>query len=144
MYCINCGNKLKEDADVCLNCGVLIDKNNYDLSNKNYNVPSRVKKEKNKNGNNATGILSIIFSSIALLEAFGCLASNISEVGRYTSFIERIMYVLDFLGLSITFTVVSFVLSFINKKKTCNKVGLALSILSLLLIITEFVVVIIY
>lgn len=25
-YCINCGEKLKQDADVCLNCGKLVDK----------------------------------------------------------------------------------------------------------------------
>lgn len=30
-YCINCGNELKNDADVCLNCGKLVNKNDKAL-----------------------------------------------------------------------------------------------------------------
>ena len=50
-YCSNCGKELKEGADICLNCGKVINHNNY-----NYNTgKSRI----------AAGILGI------LLGAFG-------------------------------------------------------------------------
>ena len=42
MYCRNCGNKLDENAYVCVNCGVLVD------SNINNSIPSRVYREKKK------------------------------------------------------------------------------------------------
>ena len=62
MYCRNCGSKLDENAYVCVNCGVLVD------SNINNSIPSRVYREKKKGDSNATGILSIIFSSLAVLD----------------------------------------------------------------------------
>ena len=62
MYCRNCGNKLDENAYVCVNCGVLVD------SNINNSIPSRVYREKKKGDSNATGILSIIFSSLAVIK----------------------------------------------------------------------------
>ena len=35
-FCSNCGNKLNENADICLKCGVLIDKkdNNNNVKTK--------------------------------------------------------------------------------------------------------------
>lgn len=139
MYCKNCGNKLDDNAYVCVNCGVLVD------SNKNNNsIPSRVYREKKNNDNNVTGILSIIFSSLAVLDVFDCLTTDISSVGMYTKVFDRIIYLLDFLSFSLTFMVVGFILSLIYKNKTCNKVGLGLSLLALFLIITEVMVVIFY
>lgn len=138
MYCRNCGNKLDENAYVCVNCGVLVD------SNKNNNIPSRIYREKKNNDSNVTGILSIIFSSLAVLDVFNCLTSDISNIGMYTKILDRIIYLLDFLSFSLMFMVVSFILSLIHKNKTCNKVGLGLSLLALFLIITEVLVVIFY
>lgn len=138
MYCRNCGNKLDENAYVCINCGVLVD------SNKNNNIPSRIYREKKNNDCNVTGILSIIFSSLAVLDGFNCLTSDISNIGMYTKILDRIIYLLDFLSFSLMFVVVGFILSLIHKNKTCNKVGLGLSLLALFLIITEVLVVIFY
>lgn len=136
MYCKNCGNKLNENAYVCLKCGVLVDNNSV--------IPTRMSREKKKNDNNVTGILSIIFSSLAVLDIFDCLTSNISSIGMYTKLLDRFIYLLDFVGFSLTFMVVGFILSLVQKNKTCNKVGLGLSLLALFLILTEVMVVIFY
>ena len=137
MYCRNCGNKLNENAYVCLKCGVLVD-NNTSV------IPTRMSREKKKNDSNVTGILSIIFSSLAVLDIFDCLTSNISSIGMYTKLLDRFIYLLDFVGFSLTFMIVGFILSLIQKNKTCNKVGLGLSLLALFLILTEVMVVIFY
>ena len=138
MYCRTCGSKLDENAYVCVNCGVLVD------SNINNSIPSRVYREKKKGDSNATGILSIIFSSLAVLDAFDCLTTDISAVGMYTKVLDRIMYLFGFVGFSLTFMVVGFILSLVYKNKTCNQVGLGLSLLALFLIITEVLVVMFY
>lgn len=136
MYCRNCGNKLNENSYVCLKCGVLVDNNSV--------IPTRMSKEKKKNDSNVTGILSIIFSSLAVLDIFDCLTSNISSIGMYTKLLDRFIYLLDFIGFSLTFMIVGFILSLVQKNKTCNKVGLGLSLLALFLILTEVMVVIFY
>lgn len=136
MYCRNCGNKLNENSYVCLKCGVLVDNNSV--------IPTRMSREKKKNDSNVTGILSIIFSSLAVLDVFDCLTSNISSIGMYTKLLDRFIYLLDFVGFSLTFMVVGFILSLVQKNKTCNKVGLGLSLLALFLILTEVMVVIFY
>ena len=138
MYCRNCGSKLDENAYVCVNCGVLVD------SNINNSIPSRVYREKKKGDSNATGILSIIFSSLAVLDAFDCLTTDISAVGMYTKVLDSIMYLFGFVGFSLAFMVVGFILSLVYKNKTCNQVGLGLSLLALFLIITEVLVVMFY
>ena len=136
MYCRNCGNKLNENSYVCLKCGVLVDNNSV--------IPTRMSREKKKNDSNVTGILSIIFSSLAVLNIFACLTSNISSIGMYTKLLDRFIYLLDFIGFSLTFMIVGFILSLVQKNKTCNKVGLGLSLLALFLILTEVMVVIFY
>ena len=136
MYCRNCGNKLNENSYVCLKCGVLVDNNSV--------IPTRMSKEKKKNDSNVTGILSIIFSSLAVLDIFDCLTSNISSIGMYTKLLDKFIYLLDFIGFSLTFMIVGFILSLVQKNKTCNKVGLGLSLLALFLILTEVMVVIFY
>lgn len=136
MYCRNCGNKLDDNAYVCVKCGVLVDRND--------NVPSRSINKVKKRNNNVTGILSIVFSSLSVLSGFGNLTMDISSVGMYTKILDRVIYSLDLIGFSLTFMIVGFILALANKEKLCNKVGLGLSLLSLFLIITEVLVVIFY
>ena len=139
MYCRNCGNKLDDNAYMCVKCGVLVNNNNI-----NNSIPSRVYREKKKENGNATGIISIIFSSLSVLDMFNCLTSDISNVGMYNKMIDRVVYLLDFVSFSLIFMIVGFILSLINKNNVCSKVGLGLSLLSLFLIITEVMVVIFY
>lgn len=137
MYCTNCGNKVHENAYVCVKCGVILNREiTFDVNN---NVV--YKKKKNEEG---IGIVSIVFASLALLFCINCLSTDISEVGMYAKLFERIFYAIGFTIFPIIFSVVSLILSLVNKKKISNRIGLALSLISFFLIITEFVVIVIY
>lgn len=135
MYCKNCGNKLDDNAYICVNCGDLVNNNN---------IPSRIYRENKKNNSNVMGILSIIFSSLALLNVLNCLTTDISSVGMYTKMFDRIMYLFDFVGFSLIFMIIGFIMSLIYKNSTCSNVGLGLSLSTLFLILTEVMVVMLY
>ena len=62
----------------------------------------------------------------------------------YTTIYERLFYAIGFTFPAIVFTIVSFALALVKKNKSCNQVGLALSLIAAFLIITEFMVIIIY
>lgn len=51
-FCTNCGNKLDDNADVCVNCGVLV--------NKSVIVNNSTDYEKNANTGFVLGLISII------------------------------------------------------------------------------------
>ena len=59
MFCINCGNKLDENACVCLNCGVLV-------RNRSENKVIRQRKKKSVN-NKVLGFVGIVFGVISLI-----------------------------------------------------------------------------
>lgn len=124
-YCTNCGNKLNEEADVCLKCGKYI------------------KKEiiKKKTSNNAKtkeilSILSMIFGIISFLVIF-ILALALEEV-RSELFYEA--YAVRFF-VSIIYTMFSFVpaipslilaiISIKSEKNVYGTIGLITSLLSI-------------
>lgn len=131
MYCSNCGNKVDENAYVCLNCGVILKKR---VNNVKY---------KNKN-NNFFGIVSLVFSIISFVLSFSLFFYDISEVGRYTKAYERIIYGLGFTGTALLFTIISLIFALINKKDKTNKIGLILTLISIFLILSEIFVIVIY
>ena len=131
MYCSNCGNKVDEKAYICVNCGVILKKDN--------GVPKKVKKD-----SNVTGVFSIIFGVIALLISIGLFFIDISNVGMYTEIYEKIAYAIGFVIIPFIFMILSLIFALIKKNKTSNKVGLVMSLISAFLIITEVMVVIIY
>lgn len=131
MYCSNCGNKVDEKAYICVNCGVILKKDN--------GVPKKVKKD-----SNVTGVFSIIFGVIALLISIGLFFIDISNVGMYTEIYEKVAYAIGFVIIPFIFMILSLIFALIKKNKTSNKVGLVMSLISAFLIITEVMVVIIY
>lgn len=131
MYCSNCGNKVDEKAYICVNCGVILKKNN--------DVPKKLKKD-----SNVTGVFSIIFGVIALLISIGLFFIDISNVGMYTEIYEKVAYAIGFVIIPFIFMILSLIFALIKKNKTSNKVGLVMSLISAFLIITEVMVVIIY
>lgn len=50
MYCINCGNKVDDNAYVCVNCGIIL----HNRSN------TRI----NRNSSNLSGVIGIVFGSL--------------------------------------------------------------------------------
>lgn len=138
MYCQNCGNKVDEKAYVCVNCGVILNKSN----NTNINTNKIVREKKNSN---VTGIISIILASISLFFCLvGFLFGDISSVGMYTEIYERFFYAIGYNFIQSLFAIIALVLSLVTRKNICNKVGLALTLVAFFLIVTEFIVIIIY
>lgn len=136
MFCINCGNKLEENACVCLNCGVLVKKRSE----------SKVIKQRKKNSTNnkVLGIISIVFGSLALIFSLMLYFHDISSVGMYTEIGERVLFVLDYAITALLMSSITLVLSFVSKINNYTKISLLLSLLSFFFIIIEFIVVIIY
>lgn len=132
MFCTNCGNKLEENAYVCLNCGVILRKR------------SETMVVKEKGDTQTLGIVSIILGSIAMLLSFMLFFHDISSAGMYTEAYERIFYALDYSLSAILIATVTLIFSLVSKRNTYSNIGLFLAILSFFFIITEVVVVVIY
>ena len=69
MYCSNCGNKVDENAYVCVNCGVILKKR------------EAIKKNKKQNSN-VLGVFSLILSIVAILSSFSLFFYDI-YIGFY-------------------------------------------------------------
>lgn len=132
MFCTNCGNKIDENACVCLNCGVLVRKRSSNV------------KKKNKINNNTLGLSSTILGIVAIVFSLMLFFNDISSVGMYTEVHERILYTLNYSITAIMLATVTLIFSLIGKKTLYTSIGLFLSLLSFFFIITEFIVVIIY
>ena len=130
MYCSNCGNKVDDNAYVCVNCGVILKKR------------ENVKKNKKQNSN-VFGMFSLIFSVVAVLSSFFLFFYDISSVGMYTKAYERVIYGIGFTSISIFLTILSLIFALI-KKSNLNKTGLVLTLISVFLILSEILVIIIY
>lgn len=131
MYCSNCGNKVDEKAYICVNCGII-------LKNDEKKI---VQKKENSNG---IGIASMI---IGILSLFFCLSTffvDISEVGMYTKLIDRFFYAIGFNLFQIILTIISFCLGMSGRKNSFSRVGIILSFISLFLIVTEFIIILVY
>lgn len=134
MYCSNCGNKVDDKAYICVNCGVILKKkssdDNFNISKKNKNIP---------------GIISIVISIMAVLFSLnGFLFGDITSVGMYTNLYERFFFAMGYNLIPMVLMIIAFILSLINIKKNYNKIGLGISFAALFLIITEFIVILIY
>ena len=134
MFCINCGNRLDENACVCVNCGVLV----------RNRSEKKVVKPKKKVNTKALGVVSVIFGVISLVFSLMLYFHDISSVGMYTEVYERVIYTLDYSLTSIMMATVTLIFSLVGKKNTYSRIGFVLSLLSFFFIITEFIVVIIY
>ena len=130
MYCSNCGNKVDDNAYVCVNCGVILKKR------------ENVKRNKKQNSN-VFGMFSLIFSVVAVLSSFSLFFYDISSVGMYTKAYERVIYGIGFTSISIFLTILSLFFALI-KKSNLNKTGLVLTLISVFLILSEILVIIIY
>ena len=129
IYCSNCGNKVDENAYVCVNCGVVLKRRSNNIK---YN---------NNNNNVVFNIFSLIISIIAMISSLSLFFIDISDVGMYTKISERIFYGIGFTSISISLTVLSLIFALINKG---NKVSLILTFISIFLILSEIFVIVIY
>ena len=122
MYCSNCGNKVDEDAYVCLNCGVIL-------------------KKRENNNIKLFNVVTLVFSIISFILSFSLFFYDISEVGMYTKAYERIIYGLGFVSTTMFFTIISLIFALVDKKSNIGKIGLGLTLISIFLILTEIFVI---
>jgi len=112
-FCSNCGKELKENADICLNCGVLINK---------------VKKEKTPGL--GLSIAGMILGILSILIAIGSI-SEIFEYDYYYNSVEMVIDIVIFLSISITGVSLSAV-GFTKNKNGFNISGIILNSISIL------------
>lgn len=132
MFCQNCGNKLNDNAYVCLNCGVILKKR------------SEIKIVKEKKDINVIGIVSVVLGLLAVVFSLLLFFHDISPAGMYTEIYERIFFALGYSLFAILLASGTLILSLVSKRNHYSNIGFGLSLLSFFFIITEIVVVVIY
>lgn len=115
-FCSNCGKELKENADICLNCGVMVNKN----TNLNkVKVPGK-----------GLSIAGMILGIFAILVAIGSI-SELFEYDYYYSNAEMIADMVMYFAVSITGVILSIV-GFNKNKNGFNISGITLNSIAIL------------
>lgn len=130
-YCSNCGKKLKENADICLNCGRLIEKKEEIIPKIKVKVPRK--------GISITGmilgIIAIIWSAIEVI-SLGSIIEYIELNNFYfDTEIKLMAYVFGYTLFSFIPSLIGFILSsfgFMKHKSGFNITGLVLNSISLM------------
>ena len=115
-FCSNCGKELKENADICLNCGVFVNQNS--------------KLNKVKVPGKGLSIAGMILGIFAILMAMGNI-SELFEYNYYYSSIEIIADMIMYFAVSITGVVLSIV-GFTKNKNGFNISGITLNSIAIL------------
>lgn len=136
-YCSNCGNKLKEGADVCLNCGQYIIKNNAsELID--Y-------KKQSKNGKS---VASLILGSISIFWSLLMVISlplGIETVSYYYNIVEILAFCFGYSLFAFIPSIISLILggfSLREKKSGISLAGIITSALSLFICAFSFFILI--
>ena len=68
-FCSNCGNEIKENDIYCLNCGVLVQNNNFNQNNlsNDYNINKNIPGKGISIAGMILGIISIVIALISFL-----------------------------------------------------------------------------
>ena len=68
-FCSNCGNEIKENDVYCLNCGVLVQNNNFNQNNlsNDYNINKNIPGKGISIAGMILGIISIVIALISFL-----------------------------------------------------------------------------
>lgn len=115
-FCSNCGKELKENADICLNCGVLINKD------------TKVKKEKTPGL--GLSIAGMILGILSIFAIFGSLPEAF-DYDYYYSNADMISDMVMSLAICITGVSLSAV-GFTKNKNGFNISGIILNSISIL------------
>lgn len=130
-YCSNCGKELKENADICLNCGRLIEKKEEIIPKIKVKVPRK--------GISITGmilgIIAIVWSAIEVI-SLGSIIEYIELNNFYfDTEIKLMAYVFGYTLFSFIPSLIGFILSsfgFMKHKSGFNITGLVLNSISLI------------
>lgn len=121
-FCPNCGNEVKEGADICLSCGKILNQkyNSNKIPGKGMSVASLV-----------LGIISIVWSFLMILS----LSDGIELLSYYNyDFFELICYYIGYTLFSLIPAILGLIFGINSKKKYISgksTAGIVLSIISL-------------
>lgn len=120
-YCSNCGKELKEGADICLNCGKLV--NNQQKKNKNIEKGLSI-------ASLVLGIISILWTFIMMLGYEQAIETIKVEYYYNETIIYVMFYYIGYTLFSLTPSIISLVLGLMSIKKEKNAMSTAGIILS--------------
>ena len=120
-YCSNCGKELKEGADICLNCGKLV--NNQQKKNKNIEKELSI-------ASLVLGIISILWTFIMILGYEQAIETIKVEYYYNETIIYVMFYYIGYTLFSLTPSIISLVLGLMSIKKEKNAMSTAGIILS--------------
>ena len=120
-YCSNCGKELKEGADICLNCGKLV--NNQQKKNKNIEKGLSI-------ASLVLGIISILWTFIMILGYEQAIETIKVEYYYNETIIYVMFYYIGYTLFSLTPSIISLVLELMSIKKEKNAMSTAGIILS--------------
>ena len=120
-YCSNCGKELKEGADICLNCGKLV--NNQQKKNKNIEKGLSI-------ASLVLGIISILWTFIMILGYEQAIETIKVEYYYNETIIYVMFYYIGYTLFSLTPSIISLVLGLMSIKKEKNAMSTAGIILS--------------
>ena len=120
-YCSNCGKELKEGADICLNCGKLV--NNQQKKNKNIEKGLSI-------ASLVLGIISILWTFIMILGYEQAIKTIKVEYYYNETIIYVMFYYIGYTLFSLTPSIISLVLGLMSIKKEKNAMSTAGIILS--------------
>lgn len=135
-FCSNCGKEIKEGAEVCLNCGVLLNKPSISVKNK---VPGR-----------GSAVAGMVLGIVACVWAFFALVSmeNLPYDLKYLySTAQYVGYAIGYTLFSFAPSIVGLCLSVSSIKKQKNgknTAGLVLNIIALLISIILIITILSY
>ena len=120
-YCSKCGKELKEGADICLNCGKLV--NNQQKKNKNIEKGLSI-------ASLVLGIISILWTFIMILGYEQAIETIKVEYYYNETIIYVMFYYIGYTLFSLTPSIISLVLGLMSIKKEKNAMSTAGIILS--------------
>ena len=89
MYCINCGNKVDDNAYVCVNCGIIL----HNRSNTKIN----------RNSSNLSGVIGIVFGVFSFILSFMCffVDNKCNRVGLGLALASAFLIISEFFVIGI-------------------------------------------
>lgn len=146
-FCANCGSEINENADICLKCGVLINKDNMNVNsvetyNQNIVAKTKVPGKGLSVAGMVLGIIAAVWVLIKLFQIGNIEADLTLTIFSYYTSSFVIGYAIGYTLFSLVPSIIGLILSIVGMKKQksgINITGLLLNIIALALSVIYFV-----
>jgi len=143
MFCHNCGNKVSENAVVCVKCGVALNRKPISPT---INTSYQPVNKKPIGLGIASMVLGIVGAIFTLLTLIG-IQTAFDQVIFYTTMGEVLGFAFGYVLIQSIFAITGLVLGLIEQRKSknaFNKTGVILGIVTEAIVLLEFVLIIFY